>query len=208
MAHLNRQILHSTWQIGGLISNATRTRQYNILIRLRPLNTILYRIRHNLHLMRNSLVAVSTVASLERLSNSVLDSTLTAFLQPDVNANEEFGDDGNYDIDLNKPLNVNETTRVQLSNNSTLTSLAPTTTSATSTTSSTTTTTTTKTTTTTTLKPSVSSTASTATSTDKQTSTRRTTRPPNRRAGNRSTQRRNSTTTTPKPSTTLASSWD
>lgn len=47
-------------EIGGLASNASRVRQYNIVARLRPLNSLIYRIRHNLHLMRNSLVAINT----------------------------------------------------------------------------------------------------------------------------------------------------
>lgn len=90
-------------EIGQMITNTTRNRQYNILVRLRPLNVLLYRIRHNLHLMRNSLVAINTVSTLERLGNSVLDSTLTAFMRPDADLNEEIGDNGNYDINLDKP---------------------------------------------------------------------------------------------------------
>lgn len=52
--------------------------------------------------MRNSLVAINTVSSLEKLGNSVLDSTLQVFMRPDANLSEELGDSGNYDINLDK----------------------------------------------------------------------------------------------------------
>lgn len=56
-------------EVGSLVKNATNTRQYNILVRLRPLSTLLYRIRHNMHLIRNSLVAINT----GKFTNSSLD---------------------------------------------------------------------------------------------------------------------------------------
>lgn len=82
--------------------------------------------------MRNSLVAINTVSSLEKIGNSVIDSTLQAFMRPDANLNEELGDSGNYDINLDKLGDVPATTTV--STITTTTTTAPPTTNSTSTT--------------------------------------------------------------------------
>lgn len=86
--------------VSSLINGATRTRQYNMLVRLRPLNNVLYRIRNNLYLMRNSLVAINAVSSLEKISNSVIDSTLQVFMKPEVNGTDD--SNAGYDIDMDK----------------------------------------------------------------------------------------------------------
>lgn len=197
-----------------MIQNATRTRQYNILVRLRPVNNLLYRIRHNLHLMRNSLVAINAVSSLEKLGNSVLDSTLQAFMRPDPEAAEDFDEAGVYDINLDKPepLANNGSPKTNSSEVSPLPSSPLASSAAASTTSSTTTTTTSTTsTTTTTPKPTSAPTNSpTTSSTTPETPrpTRRVTNRPNnnRRTQNRPNQRRtaqrptsSTTTTTPLP---------
>lgn len=190
-------------EVSSLINAATRSRQYNILVRLRPLNNIIYRIRNNLYLMRNSLVAINTVSSLEKISNSVLDSTLQVFMRPETNLTAEIGDSGEYDIDLDKidqiqpdyrpisSFNKISTATIATTTPNTITSSKPatkatTTTSITSTT--TTTTTTTTSTTTTTPAPVVFS-----------SSVKPSTRRPNGRPSVRRT--RPSRTTTKKPST-------
>lgn len=190
-----------------MIQNATRHRQYNILVRLRPVNNLLYRIRHNLHLMRNSLVAINAVSSLEKLGNTVLDSTLQAFLRPDAEMNNDFEDAGVYDINLDKP----EQALNQIGPNGSQPSdlWLPFSTPATTVAAPAPTTTTTPTTTTNTTPAATTTAESITTTTEKPTTTTTTTRrptirPTNRRQNGRPNQRRNnsrqtSTTTTPRP---------
>lgn len=162
-----------------------------MVVRLRPLNTILYRIRHNLHLMRNSLVAINTVSSLERLGNDVLDSTLHVFLKPDAETTDDSADSGNLDINLDRNFDTTTQASSTQPTQSILNrqSLGPITTTTT------TTTTTSTTTSTTTPAPSQSSTnltSSTIRSTSRATrppSARQTRRPNNRQNNRRTTQR-------------------
>lgn len=151
--------------------------------------------------MRNSLVAINTVSGLEKIGNSVLDSTLTAFMRPDANLSDEIGDNGNYDINLDKGDSVAQsqaiTVKPQIGGPEALRSVTTSSTTATpstspptssSTTLSTTIGTTAKTTITTTTKaPATSS-----------TTRRNRTRPPIRRTNQRQNNRRNTTTTTTK----------
>lgn len=60
-------------QIRDAIARATANRQYRILSRLRPLLTLTRVIRRNMEVLRSRMVAVATMATLERLANDAVE---------------------------------------------------------------------------------------------------------------------------------------